>query len=459
MNKKSYISLLAAAIAITGCESDINNFMVDDSVWLLTPGLVEESVYSGLDSPCEIYVLKSGKGFQGATVSIEVDNTVLDDYNASAPKTVLSALPSDCYTLSADKITLDKGDYTKPFTITWNFDRLSQALASNPNQAIALRMPKPEGINYDESRFDANRLTTIIQPKIVTASVGLASSGLYTGLMPTRRSALVEKVYMNVTANFIPANDIDYTISVEPALLDEYNQANGTDYKLLPSEAYELSASSWTLKKSMNTSRFSFKFYREALIPENGPSHFGEYILPLRLSGLSSSLVNAGKDYVLYRVSVVASEIDKAKWSVLSCNSDVRTITNWDKVEGDYIPDYLIDGTSNKYWRSIWSETQTLPYEIVLDLGTVRDLYRLGIESPASSHRKYFNSKAGRVETAESPEGPWTHNSAWTYPSKTSASAVFDLQPVSTQYIKIIIDESFDGGYKMAIGELNLWGE
>ena len=89
MKKISYLSIFAAfGIAFTSCESAINNYMVDDTVALLTPGLVQTNVYLGLDDPTEVYVLKSGKGFQGADVSIAVDEVVLSTYNSTASQQI-----------------------------------------------------------------------------------------------------------------------------------------------------------------------------------------------------------------------------------------------------------------------------------------------------------------------------------------------------------------------------------
>ena len=455
MKNSLYISLFTGCMfALSACDSAINNFMVDDTVALLTPGLVEENVYTGLDDPTEVYVLKSGKGFQGVNVSLSVDPEVLSAYNINADK-VIAALPADCYTLSVNSLSLSPEDYQVPFKIMWDRDRLTEVLSENPNLGIPLRLNvNSEGINVNESR-----LTTIIKPVISTPTVSLASSGYQVGLMPTRRSTLEELVYMNVQANFIPTEDIDYTLSVDPSLIEEYNQSKGTNYKLLPEDAYELDPEGWKIKKSMKTNRFSFTFKREALIPENGPSKFGNYILPIRINSVSLGNVSPEKGYVLYAVSVIASKIDKSKWTVYSCNSDIRTIANWDKVEGNYPPEHLIDGTTNTYWRSIWTNPTTLPIEVIIDFGMERSLYKIGIDAPTSTNRRYFNTKSGIVEVSDSPEGPWTKISDWTYPSKATSAYEFDVEPATARYMKLVFNESFDGSSKMAISEISAWGE
>lgn len=455
MKKISYLSIFAAcAVAFTSCESAINNYMVDDTVALLTPGLVQTNVYFGLDDPTEVYVLKSGKGFQGADVSLSVDEAVLAAYNATASQQI-SLIPSDCYTITVSSLHINQDDYQVPFIVTWNRERLADALETNPNIGLPLRLT----VNTTDVNINEERLTTIIQPVLEHPLVSMVSSGYQIGLMPTRKSTLEELVYMDVKTNFIPAEDIEYTLAVDPTLVEEYNRQKGTDFKVLPGEAYDLKLDGWKIKKSMKSNRFHFTFKREALIPEDGPSTFGDFILPIRLKSVSSSNIDESKAYVLYTVSVVASKIDKSKWSIYSCNSDIRIIPNWDKVEGNYPPENLIDGTTNTHWRSIWSEPTSLPVEVVIDFGMDRDLYRVGIEAPTSTNRKYFNSKAGSVEVALSPDGPWTKVADWSYPSKGSSAYEFEVKPSTGRYLKFIIIESYDGTSKMAISEISAWGE
>ncbi len=456
MKRNTYIGLfVACAAAMTSCESAINNFMVDDTVSLLTPGLVKDNVYMGLDDPYEVYVLKSGKGFQSAKVSISVDPAVLAEYNSTAD-VHLSMMPEDCYEMTLSTLELSVSDYERPFLISWNRERLAEVLAADANIGLPLRLTvESTDVNVNESR-----LTTIIQPSIETPMISLSSSGLVTGLMPTRRSSIKEDVYMTVETNYIPKEDISYRLVVDPSIVEDYNATHNTDYMVLPEEAYSLEADGWQVKKNMKSGRYKFTFNREALIPENGASRFGEYILPVRLE-TNSSLANPDKSVMLYSVSVVAAKIDKSKWSVYSCNSDIRTIENWEKTEGDYIADYLIDGTTNKSWRSIWSKATDypLPHEICIDFGVDRSLYKITIDAPTGVNRRHYNSKAGKVLLADAPEGPWTTIGLWEYPSKGSASYTFDVEPAMGRYMKFVIDESFDGTSKMMIAEISAWGE
>lgn len=454
MKRNTYISLFVASAAImSSCESAIDNFMVDDTVSLLTPGLVKDKVYIGNDDPYEIYVLKSGKGFQGARVSIAVDETVLEKYNEEA-SAKLAMMPADCYKLTLASLELVASDYQKPFLLEWDRERLEAVLADNPNVGLPLRL----SVEGDNVNVNGERLTTIIQPSLDMPLLSLTSSGLVQGLMPTRRTSLKEDVYMTVVTNYIPKKDIGYKLIVDPSLVDSYNEEHGTSYLLLPEDAYSLSQDGWQVKKNMKSARYKFTFNREALIPEDAGSRFGDYILPVRLES-SDAQVDSHKNVMLYVVSVVAATIDKNKWSIYYCNSDVRNVENWEQVEGNYIPEYLIDGTTNTSWRSIWSTPTDMPHEIGVDFGDVHSLYKITINAPTGANRRYFNSKSGSVSLSMSPDGPWVKIADWTYPSKATASYTFEVEPATGRYMKFCIDESFDGTSKMMIAEISAWGE
>lgn len=460
MKNKFYISLLAACVAgLSSCESDIDNFMVDDTIGLNKSGLVEAEVYTGLDDPYKVYVIKAGKGFQNAEVTLAVDDAVLTEYN-QANGTQFTALAADCYTVTVNKLSFGNEDYRKYFEIKWDRDRLAQALEQDPNVVIPMKMSVAEtGIQVDE-----NRLTILVHPVITTPKIGIKKSGLITGLMPTRSSAIEEEVYMEVVSNFIAQQDIDYSFEIDPSMVETYNLENGTNYKLLPEEAYSFKLDGWSIKKFMNNSRFHFTFKRGALIPEDGPSLFGTYLLPFKLKSVSSSNIDQDNVVVLYTVDVVATKIDKAKWTIVDCNSNIADDPDPNTAKGDYGPENLIDGTSTKAWRSVWTVHQDLPYLITIDLGVNRDLYKIGFEAPTSANRRYSNSKAGYVEASLDGE-TWTKIADWTCANKNLAAVEFEVTPTTARFIRFAVTEVFGkvSGAKndnaTSIAEINAWGE
>lgn len=463
MKNKLYISLFAAAaFGFASCESDIDNYMVDDTVGFLTSGLVETEVYPGVDATFEIYAIKAGKGFNSATASIVVDPEVITEYNAlSTTKQAVSELPADCYTIKVASVTLTNDDYRMPFVIDWNVDKLEAALAADPYQVVPLRMSVET-----TGKIAENRLTALVQPAVAQPYIELSQNGMFTGVEPTRASLPEEDIYFNVNANFIAPEDIVYNVVVDPSLLDAYNESHSSSYKLLPEEAYVLETSG-TIKQHLSNDMFKMTFKRTALIPEDGPSMFGDYVLPIRLTSESDSHFNPEKDYVLYRISVKAVEISKAKWQVIECNAtldDEPTVS--DKDRQTWGVDKLIDGDKASFWRTPFSTEQTLPYYFVIDLGQDRDLQKLEASIPSTrADKPYGNNKAGYVEISTDNE-TWTKVADWTCAS--NANFTVELEPCTARYVKFVITDVISTANTVksvnchngtAISEITLWGE
>lgn len=462
MKNKLYLSLLAAcAVGFSACHSDIDNFMVDDTIGLLKSGVVEVEVFSGVEDPLNFYAIKAGKGFQHAEVSIAVDEQVLTDYNASATEQY-SAVPAECYTISVSSLSFSKDDYKKPFVISWNRQALATALEADPNIVIPVKMTVAEtGVSVDESR-----LTALIKPSMSAPTISFEEFDYTTGLTPTRRSATEEDIYKVINANFIAQDDIEIELALDPTLIDDYNESHGTSYKCIPEDAFKIESYNWTLKKYLNSVRYKFTFIREALIPEEGPSKFGSYMIPIRLVSAKTGDVNyniaEGKDFMLFTVDVVAAEISKAKWTIVSCSedADIKNDPTEANAKSDFGPENLIDGTTNKSWRTIWTDNVTInyPLEVVIDLGVERTLYKIGFDNPTGANRRYANNKSGHFEASQDGV-TFTNIGTWEARSASVANVTAEVTPTNARYLKFVIDEAFKPGIKTSIAEINLWGE
>ena len=459
MKNKLYISLFAAAaVAFSACESDIDNFMVDDTVGLLNSGLVDAKVYTGVDDPTKVFAIKAGKGRQSADVSISVDPTVLEVYNTTA-STKLKELPSDCYTVSVSNLTLTTDDYRMPFEISWNRDLLEAALADDPNQVIPLRMSVTS-----TGAIDEDRLTTMIRPVLEQPLVAFSRYGLVKGDVNATRAGVAEqKVFFDINANFIAQRDITYTLEIDNSLIDEYNAENNTNYRPFPEGSIKLDLEG-KINEFLSSSKFNLVFVRSVLVPDNAPSNFGDFMLPIRLKSLSSSNIDPDKNVLLYTVSVEANKLEKGKWSIVECNSDINDDPDaTDAEKANNGPDALIDGTTSKWWRSIYRYAQDLPYYAVVDFGRLTAVAKVGFEIPASSNKRYANSKSGHVELSLDGEN-WVNAGTWSSPSAATQSVEFDITPMTARYMKFVIEEVFKdmttvNKKSTGIGELNVWGE
>ena len=111
MKKHKTIQFIVAALFIaSACTDDRDNLMVNDQIGLLHSTYTETEIFRGMDTPYQLFVIKSGKGKQETEVSISVDETVLQSYNTDNG-TSIQLLPSDCYTILQPALRLNDSDY------------------------------------------------------------------------------------------------------------------------------------------------------------------------------------------------------------------------------------------------------------------------------------------------------------------------------------------------------------
>ncbi len=462
MKNKLYISLFAAcALGFTACESDVDNFMVDDTIGLLESGVVDAQVYEGLDAVTPVYVVKAGKGKQSAVVNVTVDPEVMTAYNAlSSTVLKVAEVPADCYTLTVSHLNFSADDYRKAFEIKWNMEKLEAALAENSNIVVPLRM----SVETD-ARIADGRLTVMVRPTIAKPSMGLVNPGVQPTETPTRRDDPEKSNYYRVDINFIPDADIEYGVEADPSLVDEYNAENGTAYQLLPEDAYILE-NKGVIKKGLQTSYFKLNFIRTALIPESEATKFGVYLLPIRIKSLDSTPLDEGKSIIYYIVDVDAAELSKTNWSIVDCNSDLNNDPDATALEKEANgPASLIDGDTDTSWRSIYRIAQDLPYYFTVDLGKMTSLYKLGFRAPSNPKElNWHNSKAGYVEVSVDGEN-WQKLADWVCASRSQQQVIFPVEPVLVRYVRFYITErhrkttGVANANMTAIGEFDAWGE
>ena len=162
MKKHKTIQFIVAALFIaSACTDDRDNLMVNDQIGLLHSTYTETEIFRGMDTPYQLFVIKSGKGKQETEVSISVDETVLQSYNTDNG-TSIQLLPSDCYTILQPALRLNDSDYRKAFDIKWNADRLSDLLSTGKEYGLPIQMSVVQ--NFISA--DDERLKTIIVPTI-----------------------------------------------------------------------------------------------------------------------------------------------------------------------------------------------------------------------------------------------------------------------------------------------------
>lgn len=123
-------------LGMSSCiKDDRNNFLPDESVYLLKSSLCEVKSSEGRYN---VILIKSGKGLSSCDVTIKVDEDALSEYNI-LNDTALSSLPENVFTLSETSVHFSKGDFRKEVGVTWEPAALS-ALLNIGEYAIPLTL-------------------------------------------------------------------------------------------------------------------------------------------------------------------------------------------------------------------------------------------------------------------------------------------------------------------------------
>lgn len=459
MKNKLYSAIIAAAAAtaFSACNSDINNFMVDDTVGFLKKGIQETTVYEGVNDPTKVNVIKAGKGFQAATVTVTVDDELLTAYNEANPSANLAILPEDCYSFETKTLELSADDYIKPFIINWDIDKLKDALAADPNLAIPLKLNivGDEALNIAE-----DRTTLFVKPALDKATIGLfdkkgnslsRTEGYIKMDTPSRANTpeLVD-VFFQVNTNFICQKDLKFSVEIDPQALADYNAANGTEYEMLPAEAFEYT-NDWQINEYLSSTFIKFRFNRLYLIPRigEGSSKYGDYVLPLRLTSSDFAEIDQDNSLIIYHISIEATEISREKWTITSnYNTDNEACAD---------PKLLLDDDKQSFWESTAASKDALPYIFTINFGTERSLYKVLCDLPAGIPLTRASNKTGYVEASLDGEN-WEQIGEFTQTKNTQA-IVIPVTPTVANYMRLVITDTFKNNGKTNLAEIRALGE
>ena len=275
-----FISALALSAA-AACVDDRNNFMVDDSFGFNTAideNLNEQPVYTG---SYELALIKSGKGFEDATVFIEGNNAALAVYNKENNKNY-AAIPAELYSFSSNSVEFKADEVVKKVTVTWDVKKVAEYM----DQGAADEYVIPVGLkSYDLEVNDGRDLVILNLKKTnVTHEQKLLSWTLVYG---ENAAAVKESKNISVLLDKAPGMDLTLDFTADTDAIAAYNQANGTNYTLAP-EGLISFEKSLTLANGELIKQLAVNLDASVLIGEDGTMpEFEGYVVPVRVSGTS----------------------------------------------------------------------------------------------------------------------------------------------------------------------------
>ncbi|RQP15189.1 discoidin domain-containing protein [Parapedobacter defluvii] len=176
-----------------------------------------------------------------------------------------------------------------------------------------------------------------------------------------------------------PKEDISISFSVDPALVVDFNEVNGTSYELLPAEAYVLGTVETTIPKGkLATEPLSLSVKTSG---EGAAAMFKTYLLPLSLH--SSFKVNEELQTTYYLITAEPDiadypDYDRSTWEIVDFSSEEANGEGPNNGRAVFV----LDGDNQTFWHSQWQgASPSPPHHITVDMGEVKTLH--GINTTA----------------------------------------------------------------------------
>ncbi|MCD7936327.1 MAG: DUF1735 domain-containing protein [Tannerellaceae bacterium] len=425
-NRIRYSLLLGWILLFTACDDYLLNNMVDDKVYLLKAGFHRAEI-SEVESFYELYVIKSGAGQQAVTLKLEIDESVLTAYNEEEG-TAYRLLPSDSYTLLSNTIGFDEEGYREAFRFDFNMPRM-RSLLEEEGEIFALpcRVTIP-GHEIEASRPD--EMYSIIALALKNDYIEFSEWGVMAGVRLYPDATDKDSTSYLIRTNYRNEQDITFTLEVKEELLDEYNQANGTSYLLLPEAAYGFNEAEWNVPANARERRFFVNLFRSGLL-KDGRFLFGEYMLPVQITTVSKYGINPEQSVMYIPVSFIPYEFDRSSWQIIDYSDQ----------DVDNPASAILDGNQDTFWHSYWGDQNApLPHYVIIDMLEEKEVSQIEL------CRRLWSTDTRTVEIEFSMDGTVFTNVGkveYGYAEWWESSLrVLNITPTKARYVKVIATES-----------------
>ncbi|MFB2117882.1 BT_3987 domain-containing protein [Parapedobacter sp. 2B3] len=232
-----------------------------------------------------------------------------------------------------------------------------------------------------------------------------------------------------------PEADIAVRFSVNQALVASFNEANGTDYELLPEGAYTLEAAEATIPKDeLATQPLSLSVNTTG---EGAVAMFKTYLLPLTVQ--SSFKVNEQLQTTYYLVTAEPDiadypDYDRSAWEIVDFSSEEANGEGPNNGRAVFV----LDGDNQTFWHSQWQgASPPPPHHLSVDMGEVTTLH--GINTIA----RQVSGSGGkpeqvRVDVSLDNEH-WDEIAVLTLSSSNSQQKTWLPEFVEARYFRLVI--------------------
>lgn len=320
------------------CESNKDEFLSDFStiLYFVDSGEVPLTLYkTGEDGDYQLSIYKAGsksKASASATVKV-MGADELAAYNLEKG-TKYTLLPQEYYQISSSlNLNFTSSAMNQSVDVTFKTNMIDQL------PVIAGQYVLPLELSSSTDSVNTAKRRAFVVPKVLIPSVYFSKTG-YQHAIITEGGIEVTTFQLAIAMPMKNQWSFDCEVSIEPAVLESYNQANGTNYEMLPSESYALNKTVAFLPGE-NAKTIEVSIDRKNLT-------YGDYILPMKLNSCSMDAfeIDQSRNVCLLRVTYMPPKI------VLT--ADMLSTNAQEQSEGPI--SNLVDNDKNTMFHTSWSE-------------------------------------------------------------------------------------------------------
>ena len=188
----------------------------------------------------------------------------------------------------------------------------------------------------------------------------------------------VYQVYANFGGIDYPKQDLSIKFKVMPELADTYNEENGTDYPVVPTEGYSIENDEAIIKKGeLLSAPVRINISSKAL------DGVGKFLLPIQLESVTpETKINEDLRTIYLQVNGFYESnpfqlVDRALWSVAGFSTDeIEANEGYPSNNGRAA--CAIDGSNDSFWCTQWRDAKPgPPHWIAFDMGQKEELHGL----------------------------------------------------------------------------------
>ncbi len=294
-----FTAFLMLTLFFSACQEKRLDGMVEDRIYLVTPGLHTVPVFDRGKDSVRLQVVKSGVGQQPAKVKLTIDPSLISKYKET-PAASYELMDERLYKIVSDVLEFKTGDYKKTFDLVLDVDALKQAVAGGKKYALPCKISIVDGTVQPAKNtvLEEVLLFDIKSPYLFFEASGVIQNPINVTAGAGNEFWFYTKLYTNYSSE----GNLAFELMVDEAYVREYNRVNGTNLVPMPAAAVAFNTGQWSIPAHGNMRQLDCRILKDKLVKTDGQPAYGEYWMPILIKSVSRNGIDPKKNMQIFRV-------------------------------------------------------------------------------------------------------------------------------------------------------------